>query len=56
MVRDSNYPLNRIKVETSLLRINELRTHFFTDMGVVKAVDGVSFSVKNEDTLGVLGE
>lgn len=43
-------------METSLLRINELRTHFYTDMGVVKAVDGVSFSVKNEDTLGVLGE
>jgi oligopeptide/dipeptide ABC transporter ATP-binding protein len=43
-------------MSTSLLKINDLRTYFYTDMGVVKAVDGVSFSVKDKDTLGILGE
>lgn len=43
-------------MSTSLLNISDLRTYFYTDMGVAKAVDGVSFSVKDEDTLGILGE
>jgi oligopeptide/dipeptide ABC transporter ATP-binding protein len=43
-------------MDTSLIEINDLRTYFYTDMGVVKAVDGVSFSLKQEETLGILGE
>ena len=39
-----------------LLEINELRTVFNTDDGVVAAVDGVSFSVEPGQTLGVVGE
>jgi oligopeptide/dipeptide ABC transporter ATP-binding protein len=40
----------------TVLRVEDLRTHFFTRSGVVKAVDGVSFSVRKGETLGIVGE
>jgi peptide/nickel transport system ATP-binding protein len=39
-----------------VLRVQDLKTHFFTRDGVVKAVDGVSFEVRRGETLGVVGE
>ena len=39
-----------------VLRVQNLRTHFFTKAGVVKAVDDVSFSVARGKILGLIGE
>ena len=40
----------------AVLEIDDLRTHFFTQAGVVRAVDGVSYTVRAGETLGVVGE
>ena len=39
-----------------LLTVEELTTYFHTDGGVAKAVDGVSFTLKKGETLGLVGE
>jgi peptide/nickel transport system ATP-binding protein len=39
-----------------LLEVKGLRTHFFTDEGVVKAVDGVDFEIERGQTVCVVGE
>ena len=40
----------------AILEVRDLHTHFFLRRGVVKAVDGVSFSLKRGEVLGLVGE
>ena len=39
-----------------VLEVKDLRTYFKTDAGIVKAVDGVSFTVHEGETIGIVGE
>ncbi len=41
---------------SNLIEVTGLKTYFYTEDGVVKAVDGVDFTIQKEKTLGVVGE
>ena len=46
---------NRMDPDT-LLRVEDLHTYISSEAGLVKAVNGVSFEIKKEEVLGVVGE
>ncbi len=45
-----------MKDPANILEIEDLNTYFFTDQGIVKAVNGVSFNIPKHSTVGIVGE
>jgi peptide/nickel transport system ATP-binding protein len=43
-------------LDGALLEVKDVKTHFSTDRGIVRAVDGVSFSLERGKTVGIVGE
>lgn len=54
-VPESEY-LTKMKDPRNVVEFDNLHTYFFTDIGTVKAVDGVSFDIQEGTTVGVVGE
>ncbi|MBQ9859337.1 MAG: ABC transporter ATP-binding protein [Clostridia bacterium] len=48
--------LTEMKDPSNILEIEDLHTYFFTEQGVVKAVNGVSFNIPKNATVGIVGE
>jgi oligopeptide/dipeptide ABC transporter ATP-binding protein len=46
----------RMMTAKTILEVKDLKTYFYTRRGLVKAVDGVSYSLKEGETLGIVGE
>ena len=48
--------MSKSELDDVLLKVEGLTTHFFTEEGVVKSVDGVTFDVRRGEVLGLVGE
>lgn len=53
---DESEYLTEMKGENNILEIDNLHSYFFTEQGVVKAVNGVSFDIPKNKTVGIVGE
>lgn len=54
-IPESEY-LTEMKDNNNVVEFDKICTHFFTDMGIVRAVDGVSFDIPKGKTIGIVGE
>jgi peptide/nickel transport system ATP-binding protein len=43
-------------MDNTIVRAHDLKKHFFTKQGIVRAADGVSFAVNEQETFGLVGE
>ncbi len=53
---DPSEYMTQMKDSNNILEVENLHSYFFTDQGVVKAVNGVTFNIPSNSTVGVVGE
>ena len=53
---DESEYLTEMKDNSNILEIEDLNTYFFTEQGIVKAVNGVSLNIPKNATVGIVGE
>ncbi|MBE5996691.1 MAG: ABC transporter ATP-binding protein [Lachnospiraceae bacterium] len=54
--KDPNLYTTKMRDPNNVVEFDNVCTYFFTDVGVVKAVDGVNFDVPKNSTVGIVGE